>query len=586
MSKVSGVGILLKCGYYCSNDDNVLALLKRLLKKRTSVTPQGVHVSLAVTDFADTEKRCLTLYGEALKLLDEKRLTEAERLLREVLAAKHDFAEAHFTLGVIYKRQAKIEESTDSLLMATAFNPDFPQAHFVLGTLSMQRGQFDEALARFQRALELNPDYAEAWNGVGAIMATAEKFADARSCFEKAVALKQDFAAAYSNLSNVLLKEYYAVEEAMSCVRKALELEPDLAEAHNNLAMILQYQARSREAITAANNAIRLAPDFVNAHLVRAMALLSIGDFSAGWEGYESRRKRFKSFQIRHFPYPEWNGASLESRTILVYAEQGLGDEIMFGSCFPDLMACGGQIIIDCNPKLEKIFRRSFPRAMVRASDQTISDLSWLNELPPVHCQIAVGSLPLHFRREQENFPQHAGYLIPDVKRLEYWKARLENLGPGLKIGISWRGGHRYTNQQSRSVELNDLMPIFKQQAAIFISLQYTDCQVELEQVQKLYGIEIHHWQEAINDYDETAALVSALDLVISVQTAIVHLSGALGKPVWVLVPTTAEWRYLAEGDRMPWYPSARLFRQPCPGDWRTVIERVCAELERVGATQ
>lgn len=564
----------------------MLEQLKRLLKSKFSSTPQAPKATLVTADFIDVERQCSTLYSEALRLLDEKRLAEAECLLQKVLAAKHDFAEAHFTLGVIYKRQAKIEEASDSLLMATAFNPDFPQAHFVLATLSMQQGQFDEALARFQRALELNPDYAEAWNGIGAIMAKAEKFADARSCFEKAIALKHDFAAAYSNLSNVLLKEHYAVEEAMSCVSKALELEPNLADAHNNLAMILQYQARSKEAIAAANNAIRLAPDFVNAHLIRAMALLSIGDFSAGWEDYESRRKIFKSFQIRQFPYPEWSGTSLEDRAILVYAEQGLGDEIMFSSCFPDLIAGGGQVIIDCNSKLEKIFRRSFPRAIVRASNQASSDLSWLSELPPVNCQIAAGSLPLHFRREPTSFPQHAGYLIPDVKRVEYWKTRLENLRPGLKIGISWRGGRRYTNQQGRSVELNNLMPIFQQQSATFINLQYTDCQVELEQIQRFYGIEIHHWQEAIDDYDETAALVSALDLVISVQTAIVHLSGALGKPVWVLVPTTAEWRYLAEGERMPWYPSARLFRQPRPGDWRTVIERICAALEMVRSTQ
>lgn len=564
----------------------MLEQLKRLLNRKFASTPQVPKATLVTADCVDVEKQCLMLYGEALKLLKEKRLAEAECLLEDVLAAKHDFAEAHFTLGVIYKKQAKIEEASDSLLMATAFNPDFPQAHFVLGTLSMQQGRFDEALARFQRALELRPDYAEAWNGVGAIMAKAEKYADARSCFEKAISLKRDFAAAYSNLSNVLLKEYYEVEEAMTCVSKALELEPDLADAHNNFAMILQYQARSREAIAAANNAIRLAPDLASSHVIRAMARLSIGDFSAGWEDYESRRKTFKSFQIRHFPFPEWNGAPLEGRTILVYAEQGLGDEIMFSSCFPDLVARGGQVIIDCDAKLKKIFRRSFPRTIVRASDQANPDLSWLSELPEVHFQIAAGSLPLHFRREQVNFPKHSGYLVPDAKRFEYWKSKLEKLGPGLKIGISWRGGRYYTNQQSRSVELINLMPILRQQTASFISLQYTDCQVELEQIQRSYGIEIHHWQEAIDDYDETAALVSALDLVISVQTAIVHLSGALGKPVWVLVPTTAEWRYLAEGDRMPWYPSARLFRQPCPGDWGTVIERVCTELERVRSAQ
>jgi hypothetical protein len=280
--------------------------------------------------------------------------------------------------------------------------------------------------------------------------------------------------------------------------------------------------------------------------------------------------------------YPEWEGSSLAGRTVLVHAEQGLGDEIMFASCLPDLMAVAGHCAIDCHEKLERIFTRSFPGASVHGGQQTNTDQSWLERMPRIDCKVACGTLPLYLRRRPEDFPQHAGYLKADPQRVAYWKGRLAELGPGLKVGLSWRGGSKYTHRTIRSLELRQLDPLLRMAAVQFVSLQYTDCRQELAEWGRENGLKVHHWQEAIDDYDETAALVCAVDIVISVQTAIVHLAGALGRPAWVVVPAAPEWRYQHSGESLPWYPSVRIFRQGRLGEWQPVIERVAGELRRL----
>ncbi|RPI48731.1 MAG: hypothetical protein EHM59_00630 [Betaproteobacteria bacterium] len=199
--------------------------------------------------------------------------------------------------------------------------------------------------------------------------------------------------------------------------------------------------------------------------------------------------------------------------------------------------------------------------------------------------QIAAGSLPLYFRRRLEDFPRHHGYLRAAPERIAHWRQRLASLGPGLKVGLSWVGGALKTRRALRSIGLPQLSPVLRSPGAHFVSLQYTRCEADIDAFTRDSGIAIHHWPEAIADYDETAALVSALDLVISVTTSIVHLAGALGKPAWILVPTVAEWRYLRSGCSMPWYPSVRLHRQAVLGDWVPVVEEIrsalCALVER-----
>ena len=203
----------------------------------------------------------------------------------------------------------------------------------------------------------------------------------------------------------------------------------------------------------------------------------------------------------------------------------------------------------------------------------------WLAQAGVVSAQSAAGSLPRFLRHDWKDFPRHSGYLLAEQSRVTYWRSRLGQLGPGLKVGLAWTGGSMKTRRRLRSVTAADLIPLLKVAGAHFVSLQYRDSSEEISLLRDSHGLTVHHWQEAIDDYDETAALVSALDLVISVQTAVVHLTGALGRPAWVLVPSSPEWRYLQSGETMPWYPSVRLFRQERADDWQAVIGRVAAEL-------
>jgi ADP-heptose:LPS heptosyltransferase len=238
-----------------------------------------------------------------------------------------------------------------------------------------------------------------------------------------------------------------------------------------------------------------------------------------------------------------------------------------------------GRIVLECDARLVPLFQRSFPEITVYAR-RPEDDADWLSELEPVDVQIALGSLPQHYRRRAEDFPRRA-YLRADPARVEHWRQRLAALGPGRKVGISWRGGTVNSRRALRSIPLAQWLPILQQPGAQFISLQYTDCRSDLADLQARHGATVHHWQEAIDDYDETAALVAALDLVISVQTSVVHLAGALGRRVWAIVPRSPEWRYGNRGETMPWYADVHLVRQRQAKGWEECIDTVSARLRQ-----
>ena len=226
--------------------------------------------------------------------------------------------------------------------------------------------------------------------------------------------------------------------------------------------------------------------------------------------------------------YPQWDGGGLAGCSVLVYAEQGLGDEIMFASCVPDIIAASKHCVIECSPKLESIFRRSFPAATVYAMTPSRNLPASVQE-KSIGLQTAMGSLPRFLRRNYAEFPQHHGYLQADRERVLFWRDRLSRLGPGLKVGISWQGGTLKTRRQVRSLPLPQWLPILRTPAIRFVNLQYTDCSTDLAELEAAAGISISDWQEVRDDYEHAAALVSALDLVISVCTAVIHLAGALG---------------------------------------------------------
>jgi hypothetical protein len=296
-------------------------------------------------------------------------------------------------------------------------------------------------------------------------------------------------------------------------------------------------------------------------------------DFAHGWDNYEYRWHALQGGYATAY-LPPWRGESLENKTLLVLHEQGLGDQIMFASCYADVERLAKRCIFVCETRLERLFRRSFPNSLVFAADRGNQI-----KLGEVDFEVQAGTLPMYFRREEAAFPVHGGYLHPDPARVDYWRARLARLGSGLKIGISWRGGTPRTRTRLRTIPLQMLEPILSHPGCHFVSLQYGECEHEILAARETMALSLNHFPEAIADYDETAALVSALDLVITVCTSIVHLTGAVGQRLWILVPSVPEWRYSFNGDTLVWYPAARLFRQGRDEDWRKVVDRVAVQI-------
>lgn len=562
----------------------VIGAIKGWLARRAKARDESLAEAAAHLRSERSQAAAERWYREGRQHLAAGRLREAEDALARALVDRHDFAEAHFLLGEICRRQSRLEEARDCYLLAACFRPEFQEAQLGLGLTAFDAKRFDEALEPLRQALVLNPEDAEAHNTLGAALAHLARPAEALEHLLRAVALKPDFVSAHSNLGYLLLRDFEDYEEASRHLEAARKLAPEDPAVLCNWAMLLQALGRFDEALGLYDRLLEREPASDVARVNRALILLGRGDFARAWPDYEARKGGARDYVPRNFPFPEWTGGPLAGSTILVHAEQGLGDQIMFASCIPDLARVARHCVVECEAKLEKLFRRSFPAATVISAGETAAGEHWLKKAPSIDCQVAIGSLPQHFRSSLADFPDHDGYLRADPERVAAWRGRLAGLPGAPKVGISWRGGLKTTRQSLRSVALEQWLPILRQETVSFVSLQYTDCRGELADLERDHGIRVHHWQEAIDDYDETAALVCALDLVISVQTAIVHLSGALGRPVWVIVPAVAEWRYLQSGRSMPWYPSVRLWRQDRPGEWASVIEAVAAGLFRMAA--
>jgi tetratricopeptide (TPR) repeat protein len=523
------------------------------------------------------------LYFEGAQHYAAGRLAEAEVALARALEHRHDYAAALLLQSAVYEKQGRFEDAVDSLVLATHFEPDFAEAHFHLGVLAERQGHRGEAIAAYDRAIAADSGHAEAYNARGAVRLQRNDADGAASDFRRALDLKPEFFRAHSNLGAVLVTRLDCFDEGARHIESAWQLAPEDPDVMCNRAMVLQYCGRLAEALALCDRLIERDAKSDEARLSRALALLKQREFARGWPDYEARKRIGWGYVARDFPFPEWNGEPLAGRTILIHTEQGLGDQIMFASCIPDIARLAGHCVLEAPEKLEALFRRSFPSATVVNAGLIAAGTEWLKQVPAIHCHVAIGSLPRYFRNTLADFPAHDGYLKADPGKIAAWRRRLDSLPGAYKVGISWRGGAKSTRQSLRSVALEQWLPILGRHDVAFVSLQYTDCRIELAQMEREHDIRLHHWQEAIDDYDETAALACALDLVISVQTSIVHLGGALGRPVWVMVPAVAEWRYMQSGERIPWYPSVRVWRQGEPGAWEPVIARVARELAARG---
>jgi Flp pilus assembly protein TadD len=480
-----------------------------------------------------------------------------------------DEAEIAAAKGQLGLAQRLLEQSLD-------LGADPAEVHWRLGKLHAAAGHRGEAVDSFELAAHLRPDRHGAWLELSAIYLDLAQYDEALRTARCAAACPDADAASFSNLG-MAARTLGLYAEAEQALRQALAMDAAHHAARVNLGLVLKDLGRIDEALAQFESVIADHPGDDEARWNLAVMRLARGDFRAGWRDYEKRWLQ-RGVTRRRFDFPSWDGTAPGDKTVLVFAEQGIGDEIMFASCIPDALRMGGRWILECSPRLQTLFQRSFPRIEVLPSPLD-ADAGWRDRLRRVDLQAPAGSLPRLLGREAGTFPAHAGYLHADPARVAAWKERLDALGPGLKIGVSWRGGDPRTGRQTRSIELPRFAPLFALRGCRFVSIQYGEVQDECAAARREFGMPFPHWPEAQADFDATAALVSALDLVVTVTTAAVHLGGALGKRVWVMVPVSPEWRYGLSGEGMPWYPGARLFRQSAPLDWAPVIERIAREL-------
>jgi tetratricopeptide (TPR) repeat protein len=436
-------------------------------------------------------------------------------------------------------------------------------------------GNYQESMAIANDLLSEDFNNAIALFMVGYSLLKTERYGLAYNVFRMCSALQPERSEPWNN-AGMCHQETWNLDDAERCFRKSLQLEPDNVAAMQNLALIYVNRCQPDEALKWVSRAEKHGEPSWEAVDNKALALLMKRQWRDGWECYRKTAGRHKQRQLRAYRAPEepmWEG---QKGTVVVYGTQGLGDEIGFASCIPDAMS-KADVIVDCDHRLEGLFRRSFPEARVYGT--RFKDVNWTAD---VDYSVPVDCLPALFRNRDEDFPGDP-YLKADPERRIQWRALFDTLRKPV-IGIAWTGGLNNTGKKKRSLKLEDLESILRSCNATWVSLEYRDRSDEIQAFHEKTGIQIHHWKRAVqtDDYDDTAGLVAELDLVVSVTTAAVHLAGALGKECFCLAPNKPRWFYGLEGE-MPWYRSVKMFRQR--SGWSEPIKEICALLKlRYGA--
>jgi Flp pilus assembly protein TadD len=444
-----------------------------------------------------------------------------------------------------------------------ARDPGSAEAWHLLGLARRQAGDAAGAVAAITRALELAPGVAAAHFNLGNALAAQGRNEEAAARYRQALTLAPGFGAAHNNLGSAL-ERLGRLAEAAAHFERAVALSPDDAEAALNLCSARHGQGRLEEALALARRAVQLKPDFAEGQWNEAVLLLTMGDLEAGFTKHEWRW-RVGQIAPRDLPGPVWQGESLAGRTILTYAEQGFGDTIQFLRYVPMLAAQGARVVVEV------------PKALARLAGSVAGASTVVAQgaaLPDYDCQCALASLPLRFGTGLATIPADIPYLAADAAALARWRLRIGS--GGRRIGLVWAGSPLHRKDAQRSIPIELLAPLLDLPDTAWFSLQVGERAPDLA---KLPPGRVVDLAPELGDFAETAAALEALDLVIGVDTAVLHLAGALGRPGFLLLPFTADWRWLTGRADSPWYPSLQLFRQKSPGDWAGAIARVGAVL-------
>ena len=478
-----------------------------------------------------------------------------------------DRAPFHQSLGDVYRALRRLPEAVACYRRALELMPDFAGAHNNLALVLNDLGKPDEAAACCRRALELSPDFAEAHNNLANALKNQGALDEAIACYRRALELKPDCAEACCNLGTAL-GERGELSEAVACHRRALELKPDCAETYNALGLALQAQGQLAEALACYQRAIELEPQHAEAHYNHSMLRLLAGDFQQGLAEYAWRwETRRDPFILPPFPQPIWDGRPLEGRRLLLHGEQGYGDTLQFIRYAAQAKRLGARVLAGCGKPLVRIVRSC------RSVDQVVHEIMSPQDFD-VYCPLL--NMPHLLKTTLDSVPNDVPYLFADPALVERWRGELDPIA-GFKIGIAWRGNPKHRNDRARSVPLSCFQPLGRLPGIHLVSLQKGAGEEDLPAARD--RLPVTELGSRLDDFMETAAVLVNLDLVITCDTAMAHLAGALGVPVWVALPLVPDWRWLLDRSDSPWYPTMRLFRQDRRGDWQSVFQRIEAAL-------
>ncbi len=512
------------------------------------------------------------LFNLATVYQDQGNFERAANYYRLALERQPDFFAAHNNLGSALLEIGQRDEAVRCFETTIQLNPQYAEAHYNLGRARLALEQLDQAAQCFQSALVLKPDYFQAYHNLGLTRHKQGRFNEAIQYYQEALRLKPDYVLAYYNLGNVFLDQE-KIEDMILCYRKALQFSSSDAEACHRLGKLHYLTGKIEEAEYFYRQAIRLQADFAEAHFDRAVVLLTKGDFAEGWKEYEWRFKRSnwrKAYPFR-FNRPRWEGLPFKAKRLLVHCEQGLGDTLQFVRYLPLVKTLGGSLIFETTPTLKPLFQNSpFIDELIELSPTKPTDVVFDLYIPLL-------SLPGVFNTTLETIPNLIPYIRVDSRKADLWHKRLDP--KKLKIGIVWAGSNM---DPSRACQLSQFLPLTQLNNVTIYGLQKGQGS---RQIDSLTGNRpVVNLGEELNDFSDTAALIANLDLLISVDTAVAHLAGAMGKQVWVLLPYVSDWRWMRDREDSPWYPTMRLFRQKVRGDWTGVFDRIRKELGLLAA--
>jgi tetratricopeptide (TPR) repeat protein len=561
----------------CGRNDIALANIDRALSLRPDFVEARVNRGIALYGLkrfgdalADYDRAIALRPGYADALVNRgnalgrlQRHEEALASYDNALELQPAHVEALVSRAAALHELRQYKEALRSYDRALALRPDDAETLVNRGVTLHELKQSAEALNSYDRALVIAPNNAGAFTNRGVALHDLGRYGEALASHERALTVQPDHAAALSN-RGVTLHRLGRIDEALASYDRALAVQPDDVDALANRGVTLHALMRFEEALASYDRAVALRPDHADAHFFGSMSRLLTGDFDRGWIEYEWRRKGASTGPSRRdFPQPLWlGGQEIAGKTILLHSEQGFGDTLQFCRYAPLVTARGARVILEVEEPLQRLLTGLAGTTQVIAKG---------DPLPDFDLQCPLLSLPLAFKTQLETIPSAAPYLRAPEQALVKWSARLPS-NRRKRIGLAWAGNAKHLRDRERSIDLRDLLLLLDIDAT-FVSLQKEVRATDTATLKKNAGI--IHFGHQLEDFSDAAALISHLDLVISVDTAMAHLAGALGKPVWILLTHVPDWRWLLDRDDSPWYPTARLFRQSETREWDSVIARV-----------